>query len=389
MIIEHTEFRQYIRETYEDVGKVSVYHISIDKGGLHSAWTPVKDEAEAYEVIDASGRLFYLYADEMDNYARMFMVPEENVASKNHLRDIVNPENLPGVGHFYREERERREMEVELKAKVEKKMGDLKKAFDDHHGKIWDQMNDINRQYGNIFDTGEGRGHYIASQNAPTLYSIIPRSSDLPLAKRLSHYAEVTGHHYVPSLDDDATAAERERQLNQQLRKDTFIEEHGYYPEIKRDGDFSSKTEAMIDFTLSDRSGPLVTAKVLFNESEDFTGCVEEPMVVAMEYHESGEIIEFDDEADYDDLAAAFSKFLDDAYGEEVWVVDPDNVGVRRAMSSYDEQELLEISRFTEMDNAIKVDWIIRDLENHPEIGENLGSRGKGMAMEEDPSPSL
>lgn len=391
MIIEHSESRQYIDQTYKDRGKVSVFRIDIDIKDLRSAWTPVKDEAIAYQVFSDRGEELFLYTDEFDNYARMFAVPRDKVISREHQKDIVNPENLPGVGHFYRVERERKQLEEEMQVHNEAKLSDLIKSFNVYHGMIWDQMNSVNRRYGNIYDTGEGKDSYIASKDKPTLYSTPPPPDGyvLSVIKMLDRFERKTGTPFTPSLDDDAETKDRLKALTQQLSEAVFIAEQGYFPEIKQEYDGVADTEVVLSYLLKDKhNNPIATIKALFQESEAFYGCVEAPIVMSVDYHDINESYDFDDDSEYDELARAFNDFLYKAYGDEQWVIEPDHVGPRRMMNSLDESELMEVTRFIDLDEGRKFNWIKRSLEEYSEIGDLVRERVKELGHEVHSSPS-
>lgn len=374
MIIEHSDARELVDTTYKETGKVSVYDIEIDKQGLSSAWTPVLDRAKAYEVVSPTGKTSYLYRDELDNYARMFQVPEANVTTKHHLQDIVNPEHLPAVGHLYREARERDDLEKKLKAEMAENRKREALAVSAYHSKLWDMENSVNRMYGNIFDTGEGKDAYVEKMLSRPNYPLhevrIGESVKLSILDKLNRYEELTGHSFVANLDDESNRKERFVQLRNQLNDGLFLEEHGFIPEVRVDHDHDEDNEVMLIYSLNDRHAREVAEiKVIFPESMAFEGCVAEPFIAEITYRDTGDILEYEVDLDDDPLHAAFSNYLMKHYDGAEWVIDEDNIMSRGAFTSTQDKEAREGVSFYDIKGASDIRSIRLEMKEVPEIG--------------------
>lgn len=363
MIIEHQESKKLIEDTFRNYGKVSKYNIQIDKEQLRSAWTPVKNDAEAFQVFDAMGKECFLYYDEMDNYYRMMLVHNEAVLERAHLSDLVQGVDLPEVGHIYQREREQEALRKELAerqrvqhaAAVEKSLAYFRQS--------WDECFAINLQFGNIYDISEDREEYAQTRTQGLIgekgvYFSGPAEGEdaVGLTTSLREYEELVGHPFVASLDHEATPRERLRDLSGQLRKGIFLAKHGFVPSVKENKEFESESEAMLTFTLSNAQGELlVEIGVLFPESAEFHDCMAEPLVVEIRDHSTGEVLEYEDEVAEHPILDSFMGYVADHYDGVEWVLpdgeptpiragrrDDDFVDFRSFDETLDEMDMLK-----------------------------------------------
>lgn len=329
MIIEHQESKKLIEDTFKNFGKVAKYHINIDESQLYSAWTPIKEEIDAFQVFDATGKECFLYYDEMDNYFRMVLVHKDAVLEKEHLSDLVRGVDLPEVGHIYQRDREQ---EALRKEQAERRRSHHATAVENamaYFRQMWDERVAINLKFGNIYDIEDDRENHarimtdkLVGENG-TYFKAPEEGQDvLPMTTALREYEGLAGYPFVPSLDDEDGPQKRLLSLSKQLRESIFLAKHGFKPSVKENKDFDSETEAMLTFTLSNaRNEPLLDINVLFPESSVFYDCMEEPTIVEIHDYSTDEFLEYEEEVSEHPIFDAFMGYVSNHYDNIQWVI--------------------------------------------------------------------